>query len=226
VDRLVAVLLLTMTTARTRWLLLAAALTAGALIGLGFALVRPRASSSPTANPPMGPGATWAAGARHAPPFRLRDEAGRPISLQSLRGRPVILTFIDPVCRNLCPLEARVLSDAVASLPRSANAVIVSVSVNPWADTRSNFALDRQKWRLGPSWRWAVGSYRQLAAVWRDYHIGVQVQRKVFAGVAVRQVAHTEGAYVIDGNGYERALFLYPFRADDVARAVKNVVSS
>lgn len=204
----------------------AAALIAGALIGLGFALVRPRASTPSTANPPMRPDATWAAGARRAPAFRLRGEAGRPISLQALRGRPVIVTFIDPVCRNLCPLEARILNDAVASLPRSANAAIVSVSVNPWADTRSNFALDRQKWRLGPSWRWAVGSYRELAPVWRGYHIGVQVQRKVIAGVAVRQVAHTEGAYVIDGDGFERALFLYPFRADDVAQAVKNVVSS
>jgi cytochrome oxidase Cu insertion factor (SCO1/SenC/PrrC family) len=215
-----------MLTARTRWLLLAAALAAGALIGLGFALVRPRASSSPTANPPTRPDATWAAGARRAPAFRLRDESGRPISLRSLRGRPVILTFIDPVCRNLCPLEARVLSDAVQSLPHSASAPIVSVSVNPWADTRANFALDRQKWRLGPSWRWAVGSYRQLAAVWRDYHIGVQVQRKVFAGIAVHDVAHTEGAYVIDADGFERALFLYPFRADDVAQVVKNVASS
>jgi hypothetical protein len=33
-------------------------------------------------------------------------------------------------------------------------------------------------------------------------------------------VTHTEAAYVIDSRGDERALFIYPYRADDVARAV------
>jgi len=206
--------------------LLVAAIVFGALIGLGFALVNHRGSSTPANAAPMRPDATWPAGKRPAPDFRLHDEAGRPLSLHALRGKPVILTFIDPVCRNLCPLEARVLSDAAAVLPGSAKASIVSVSVNPWADTRANFRLDAQKWRLGRSWRWAVGSYRQLAPVWRKYDIGVQVQRRVIAGVTVREVAHTEGAYIIDANGNVRALFLYPFRTDDVVRAIEQVADS
>ncbi len=209
----------------SRWLLLAAALAVGAVVGLTLALVRPSNSSS-TADVPMRPDATWAPGAQRAPAFRLRDEHGAPISLVSLRGRPVVLTFVDPVCRNLCPIEARVLSDAVASLPRSDRVALVSVSVNPWADTSRNFALDRRKWRLDPSWRWAVGSYRELSAVWRAYHIGVQIQRKTLAGITVREVAHTEGAYIIDREGNERALFLFPYQAGDVARALKDVDSS
>ena len=67
--------------------------------------VMPRAAIEPTA--------VWPRGARPAPDFRLTDQHGRPFSLGSLRGRPVLVTFIDPLCRNLCPLEARVLSDAV-----------------------------------------------------------------------------------------------------------------
>jgi hypothetical protein len=34
--------------------------------------------------------------------------------------------------------------------------------------------------------------------------------------VTVHEVAHTEAAYLIDDRGYERALFLWPFRAGDV----------
>jgi hypothetical protein len=29
-------------------------------------------------------------------------------------------------------------------------------------------------------------------------------------------VIHTEGSYLIDTRGFERALFLYPFRAADI----------
>ncbi len=211
---------------RSRLILFVAAIVFGALIGLGFALVKQSGNPTSASAPPMRPDATWAAGTRPAAGFRLHDEAGRPISLASFRGRPVILTFIDPVCRNLCPLEARVLSDAVAALPGSAKASIVSVSVNPWADSRSNFRLDAQKWRLGASWRWAVGSYRELAAVWRAYNIGVEVRTKTIAGVTVHEVAHTEGAYIVDGKGYVRALFLYPFRTDDVVHAVEQVANN
>jgi hypothetical protein len=42
------------------------------------------------------PPVSWPAGRRRAPVFRLRDQLGRPVSLAGLRGRPVIVTFIDP----------------------------------------------------------------------------------------------------------------------------------
>jgi len=32
----------------------------------------------------------------------------------------------------------------------------------------------------------------------------------------VHNIVHTEAAYVIDADGYERALFLWPFTAADV----------
>ena len=65
---------------------------------------------------PLEPAMTWAKGTRRAPDFRLTDQNGKPLSLHSLRGRPVLVTFIDPLCRNLCPLEAQVLNDVVRRL--------------------------------------------------------------------------------------------------------------
>jgi len=41
----------------------------------------------------------------------------------------------------------------------------------------------------------------------------------------VRNVIHTEGSYVIDAQGFERALFLYPFRAADVERELEHLAS-
>ena len=39
---------------------------------------------------------------------------------------------------------------------------------------------------------------RQLAAVWKHYGIGVSVTTKTLAGVTVRNIVHTEAAYLID----------------------------
>jgi cytochrome oxidase Cu insertion factor (SCO1/SenC/PrrC family) len=71
-----------------------------------------------------------------------------------------------------------------------------------------------------PQWHWGIGARSQLAPVWRKYGIGVSVATRKIAGVTVHDVTHTEAAYVIDAKGYERALFLWPFRAADVQAAL------
>ena len=175
----------------------------------------------------MSPGwivSSWAHGLRRpvtsttaAAPRRSRGPVG-----SASRSTPVVVTFIDPVCRNLCPLEATALGKVVRDLGPRAPAV-VAVSVNPWADKPANFRADARAWRLPPSWHWATGSPAALARVWRSYAIAVQVQTKHLAGVTVRNVIHTEGSYVIDARGFQRALFLYPFRAADIERELERL---
>jgi cytochrome oxidase Cu insertion factor (SCO1/SenC/PrrC family) len=208
------------------WKWFAVALTAGVAIGAGLALVHrsPRATSM--TSPPTRPNATWPPRAQRAPDFRLVDEKGAPISLRIFRGRPVILTFIDPLCRTLCPLEAVALNRVVASMAPAKRPAIVAVSVNPWGNSRLNFRKDAQRWHLVPQWRWAVGRYGQLAAVWKSYKIGVQVTKHVLAGITVHEIAHTEASFIIDPAGYQRALYIYPFQADDVARTVRQLAST
>ena len=175
-----------------------------------------RPAAIPTLPPENAPDATWGAGVRAAPSFALRDENGAAVSLAAYRGRPVIVTFIDPLCRDFCPLEAQRLDDVVRGLPPAARPAILAVSTNVYGNARANLVQDRSKWRLVPQWRWGVGALDRLAAVWRDYQIQVVATAKTVAGVTVHQIAHTEAAYVIDRRGYERALYLWPFRADTV----------
>ena len=122
---------------------------------------------------------------------------------------PLIVTFMDPVCRDYCPLEAKVLNDAIARAPAS----VVSVSVNLAANGRAALAHAAKKWEWGGSWRWAVGTGAQLRPVWRNYGVAVLVTKK--------ELVHTEVAYLIDGSGNERALFLWPFTAQSVAQAIR-----
>jgi cytochrome oxidase Cu insertion factor (SCO1/SenC/PrrC family) len=214
---------------RVSWLkvaLVAAAVVVGVGVGIGVAVAQGSGDGKKTAlGPGADPGTTFPAGSRRAPDFSLRDGAGRPISLRSLRGRPVVIAFIDPVCRNLCPLEAKILSDVPRALSGASRPAIVAVSVNPWNQSGPDLRRDAVHWHLPPEWRWALGSYTALSKVWEQYAIGVQVHTKKLAGVTVHTVDHTEAAYVIDPSGYERALFLYPYRSADVVSAVRRVTA-
>jgi protein SCO1 len=165
----------------------------------------------------------WAPGRRLAPNFRLTDQNGRSITLASFRGRPVILTFVDPLCRNLCPLAAHVLNQVDATLPVAERPVIIAVSVDIYADKRADLMEDFHKWNLVPQWHWAVGRPRQLASVWNDYSIGVQVTTKRIAGTTVHYITHDEVAFVIDRSGYVRALFGWPYGPSDVDDELRQV---
>jgi protein SCO1 len=181
---------------------------AGVVAGALLLVLRSPSQASSTASAPA---ATWAAGARPAPAFALRDQNGKGVSLAAYRGRPVLVTFMDPVCRDFCPLEAKVLNDAVASVP----AAIVAVSVNLAADRRITLVRAARKWQWGREWRWAVGSGARLRPVWKRYHVAVLVTK--------RELVHTEAAYLIDANGNERALFLWPFTVASIVKALRNL---
>ena len=89
------------------------------------------------------PPVSWAAGKRRAPAFSLIDQRGRPVSLDTYRGRPVIVTFIDPLCRNFCPLEAKQLNELVREVPAPQRPAIVAVSVNVYGNARENLFAGR-----------------------------------------------------------------------------------
>lgn len=177
------------------------------------------AASTVVTPPPF----SWPAGRRPAPDFSLRDQDGHPVSIEAYRGRPVIVTFIDPLCRNLCPLEAKVLDQAVRQLPLSQRPAVLAVSVDVYADARRYLLEDDDKWDLVPQWRWAVGSPLQLAAVWRRYKIEVAVRRERVAGRTIDSITHTSAAYVVDSTGHERALFFWPFYPQDVERVLRKL---
>jgi len=199
-----------------RWIFWTVVLLVGAGAAAGLLALRtsggsgaaPMAEAAPTAA-----AARWAAGEARAPAFRLRDADGRPVSPAQYRGRLLLVTFLDPLCKTFCPRESAVLDDALARLPAARRPAVIAVSVNP--PVRSPAILRREARRFGwsPQWRWALGSERQLAAVWRSYHIAVLPTKG--------DVTHTEAAYVVDADGYERALFLWPFRARAVERTLR-----
>jgi cytochrome oxidase Cu insertion factor (SCO1/SenC/PrrC family) len=137
-----------------------------------------------------------------APAFTLTDQNGRSVSLASLRGKVVLLTFLDPVCTSDCPLIAQEFRAADQLLGASSrNVEMVAVVANPvYRSLAYTRAFDSQEGlsRL-PNWLFLTGSLAQLQQSWKNYSITAQV----LPGGGM--VAHNDIAFVIDSTGRTRA---------------------
>jgi cytochrome oxidase Cu insertion factor (SCO1/SenC/PrrC family) len=112
---------------------------------------------------------------RPAPEFRLVSQSGRQVGLASLRGKTVLLTFLDPLCTTDCPLPQE-LTGATSLLGGSGRDVeLVAIAANPThfgiAFTRS---LDQREGLANqPNWLFLTGTLTQLQQVWSSYGIRV-----------------------------------------------------
>ena len=138
-----------------------------------------------------------------AAPFELTDQNGAPVSLATLKGRTIALTFLDPVCTTDCPLIAQQFRQVDESLGAAAakNTAFVAVVANPtYLGVEFVQAFDSQENMNMPNWYFLTGSLAQLTAVWNAY--GIQVQTIGSGGMA----AHSDTTYVIDGAGHLRII--------------------
>jgi cytochrome oxidase Cu insertion factor (SCO1/SenC/PrrC family) len=137
-----------------------------------------------------------------APAFTLTDQAGRPVTLAGLRGKVVLLTFLDPVCTSDCPLIAQEFREAGQLLSASANQVaLVAVNYNPLYTQVSYLqAFDQQEGLNGVrNWKYLTGTPAQLARVWARYGAG---PAEVLPAGAM--IGHGDYAFVIDKRGHIR----------------------
>jgi protein SCO1 len=138
-----------------------------------------------------------------APGFTLTDQAGRTMSLASLRGKVVVLEFMDPHCTDICPIVSQEFVDAYHDLgPAGRHVVFAAVNVNQYY--RSVHAVNQfsQAHQLNtiPGWHFFTGPTRLLRTAWRDYNISVRAPNPN------ADIIHTSAVYVIDARGRERFL--------------------
>ena len=181
-------------------------------LGVGYGVHRLTAGTAPapaTASTRFGMygEAAWAEGTQPAPAIdTLRDQSGKLFSLAALHGRSVAIVFFDSHCQQECPLEGRALAAAEQSLSPAQRPVLVAVSVNP-LDTPASAASAAKAWGLAAvaPWHWLMGTRKQLAPVWAEYH--VYVSPRPING----DIQHTEAVYLVDRRGYMRSGYQYPF---------------
>jgi cytochrome oxidase Cu insertion factor (SCO1/SenC/PrrC family) len=160
-----------------------------------------------------------------APDFTLVDQDGHTLSLSSLKGKAVVLTFMDPHCVDICPIVSQEFLDAYRTLgPSAANVVFVAVNVNSFHATVADVAGFSAAHRLStiPSWHFVTGSVAAMQKVWDAYHVTVA------AKTADADIVHTSIIYFIDPQGRERfvAAPAVDYTSDGTAYLPTNEISA
>ena len=141
--------------------------------------------------------------ANRAPGFTLTDQNGHALSLSSLRGKVVVLQFMDPHCTDICPIVSAEFVKAYHDLgPLASKVVFAAINVNAYhARVRDMAEYTRaQALNTIPSWHFFTGPVPDLKTVWLGYHI------QVYAPNPNADVQHTSAVYFIDPQGRERYL--------------------
>ena len=188
--------------------LVAVAILVGTLVGL----LLPRLFVKHPA-PTLSGGLVMPANSVPAPDFALLDQRGAMISLATLRGHVVAITFLDTKCLDLCPLQASLLGRVQTDVGSKVPFIVVVVSVRPDADTPSTIATFAASHGLRGNFYWLSGPKAQLPDVWNRYGVGVQV--------ANGDLAHSSVIYLIDRQGFERVGFADLPQSDAVENDVR-----
>jgi cytochrome oxidase Cu insertion factor (SCO1/SenC/PrrC family) len=136
-----------------------------------------------------------------APGFTLTDQNGHTLSLASLRGKVVVLEFMDPHCTDICPIVSQEYVDAYRDLGAQASKVVfAAVNVNQYYAAVSNMMAYSREQRLNtiPSWHFFTGPVPALQKVWSGYQVAVQAPNPN------ADIVHTSVIYFIDPSGRER----------------------
>ncbi|MDX6389785.1 MAG: hypothetical protein QOJ73_848 [Streptosporangiaceae bacterium] len=136
-----------------------------------------------------------------APAFNLTDQHGRAVTLASLHGKVVLLTFLDPVCSSDCPLIAQEFRQAGQLLAADSRHVeLVAVNYNPlYTQLAYTRAFDHQEGLdTVANWLYLTSPRAQLQQVWRNYGLPMQILP------AGSMIGHGDYAFVIDQAGHVR----------------------
>jgi cytochrome oxidase Cu insertion factor (SCO1/SenC/PrrC family) len=185
----------------------ASARSVGAVAAVGVVLLGAAPMAGATANRTADPILAQAIAGSNttldipAPNFQLTDQNGQPVSLADLRGKVVLMTFLDPVCTSDCPIIGREFKQTGVLLGSADRDVeLVAIVANPtYRAVAFTQAFDRQEGlNTVPNWLYLTGSLSELGRIWGQY--GITVENLPAGAMA----AHNDLAMVIDRTGHIR----------------------
>ena len=107
-----------------------------------------------------------------APDFALKNQDGETITMRSLRGRPVVVTFLYTTCQDSCPIQAQTVRGALDDLGHDVPAL--AIAVDPPRDTPERAQAFLAKQRATGRIDFVLGSRDQLRPLWKGYAIRPQ----------------------------------------------------
>ena len=109
-----------------------------------------------------------------APDFSLLSQDGKPVTLISLRGKVVAVTFIYTYCSNICPLLTHELVEVQDALGADfgRNVAFVAITLDPEQDTPEMLKLYAQAHGANlAGWNFLTGPVGSVREVARRYGV-------------------------------------------------------
>ena len=102
-----------------------------------------------------------------APDFRLQNQDGETVTMSSLRGQPVVVTFLYTTCQDSCPIQAQTVRGALDELGHDVPAL--AIAVDPPRDTPERAQAFLAKQRATGRIDFVLGSRAELRPLWKGY---------------------------------------------------------
>ena len=153
------------------------------------------------------------------PAFTLHDQTGAVVTPQSLRGHPVVVTFMDMTCTSECPIIAAMLQQTAQFMgpAKAAQVEWVIITVNP-NNTSAQVPEFMKKNNVTLPVKVLLGTQAELSPVWAKFGIYVQP--------SPTDVTHTVATFLIDQSGTERMVFIDAFDSKALAGDLSTVLAS
>ncbi|MEX2210552.1 MAG: SCO family protein [Gaiellaceae bacterium] len=107
------------------------------------------------------------------PSFSLRDAEGRTVGDADLRGKVVLVTFLDTNCREACPIVAEQIRAALERLDEEErrDVAAVAISVHPGDDTPDAVRAFLRRHRVEGDLLYLIGTEAELRPVWEAFQV-------------------------------------------------------
>jgi protein SCO1/2 len=129
------------------------------------------------------------------PDFSLRDQDGETVTASSLRGEPVVVTFIYSTCEDTCPGQVQSIRGALDDLGR--DVPVIGVSVDPANDTPARARTFLLEQSMTGRMDFLLGSREELEPLWDAFGIAPQREGR----------EHSAYTVLVDGEGRQRLGF-------------------
>lgn len=186
---------------RGRWIAAGLAALLGVTLVTALAWYQSRESHAPAGSAASYEGTELG---DRAPGFRLLDQNGATRSLEDFRGKVVVLTLLDPLCTDICPIYAYHYRLAYQALGHeAANVAFLAFNANDEKTSVEDMMAATRKWGVDeiPSWHFLTGSPDTLRAVWKAYSMMASGPPKADRP---DEKQHSPSIYVIDRSGQRR----------------------
>lgn len=147
-----------------------------------------------------------------APALTLTNQHGREVSLESFRGRPVIVAFAYAHCETVCPL---IVSDLLSARERAGAdpPPVLVVTLDPWRDTPSRLPSIATRWKLPDGMHVLSGPADVVERTLNGWRVPRVRNQKT------GDISHPSMVYVIDPAG--RIAYVVNGDAHAIAAAVR-----